>query len=66
MIWTSPGQMPDYLGVWGGPPSSDRSGGTVAECCTRSKTGVGEAEYRGGKVEGEKLAISLAHSGPLL
>ena len=37
------------------PPSSDRSGRTVAECCPKSKAGAEEVERRGGKIEGEKL-----------
>ena len=41
--------MPDCLGVWEEPPSSDRSGGTAAECCPGSKAGAEVVECRGGK-----------------
>ena len=41
------------------PPSLDRSGGTVAECCAGSKAGAEEVECRGGKIEGETLEPKL-------
>ena len=53
-----PEQMPGCLVVWVEPPSSDRSGGTVAKCCPGSKAGA-EEECRGGKIEGEKLEPKL-------
>ena len=55
--------MPGFLGEWVEPPSSDRSGGTVAECCPGSKAGAEEVECRGGKIEGEKLEPKLMPGG---
>ena len=47
-------------------PSSDRRGGTVAECCPGSKAGAEEVKCGGGKIEGEKLDPNSCPEGALI